>query len=223
MVFYTLQVGSTVTSHGWPLTELETGTPYPQPLLLLSYLPVVVFSQKALTVSFCCKLYGLMYNIPIIPCLQDLEIRTHQTWTQLEALSSYFDVLAGVDWLTAFQLTGLEKQRLPQGVYTGWVLGGADRGGASQCRSVVFPSTCRSGCWRRTDVRVQCHQLLISISTALSVFSFGHLSSPSQPRALQLRLCSDGFFRDRLVSNDLKLPWCCKPDFMYIITLPPHM
>lgn len=38
ILFCTLQVGSTVTSHGRPLTELEMGIPSPHPLPLLSYL-----------------------------------------------------------------------------------------------------------------------------------------------------------------------------------------
>lgn len=96
---------------GQPLTELEAGMPFPHLLPLLSSPTCLRIScPKALTSSFYCNPYELLYKIPITLHPWDLEMWTDQTWTWQEALSCCFDFPGDVGWLTAIHLHGFPME-----------------------------------------------------------------------------------------------------------------
>lgn len=163
-----------------------------------------------------------MCKIPITLYPWDIEMWTDQTWTRQDTLSSRFDFLAAVDWLTAFHLTGLGKQWLSQGIYTGWVLGGAGRGGTPQARPVFNLQIRVLTQYRCTGpMPPTAHLYLHSIFWVCLDVSHP-LVSPDHYSSAYIPACSGGFFRDRLVSNDMKLPWCYKPH-LYVFIYPATM
>lgn len=169
---------------------------------------------KALTSSFYFNPYGLMYKIPISLQPWDPETSTDQTWTQQEAPSCCFDFPSDAGCLTAIPLHGFPRDLHWVGAWTGW-----------QRRSIPGQATCRSGCWCSADVQLQCHWLFSSVFTAFPEFMLQYLSSTTLPRPVKFNFqpsMQGWFLRDRLVCNDIKLPWCYKPDlcvFMYPATM----